>query len=336
MEANYVKYGYPSVMKFYKIMKKINPEIKFEEVDQFVKQQKSYQLHKKPRKQIQGHIVAYHENALWFIDLLDMSNYSRQNKGYKWILLAIDTFTRKAYAEALKNKTKFEVKNGFEKIYRDSGPIKLIISDSGNEFLNKPVQDLFKELKIRHGTVEIGDHNALGLIDRLSRTIKEMIFKDFTEKNTVKWAENLQDYISAYNDRPHSGILDYSPNEANQHKTELISLNVKKSMPIEHNFNISDLVRKKLSRPTFAKGYKQIWSNRTYTIKNISGVHAVLNDDSRVRLDSLQKVKQLEKIEEENEVDKVEKETKIEKKIKQEGIDKENIKIGRASCRERV
>jgi hypothetical protein len=41
------------------------------------------------------------------MDLLDMSNYSRQNKGYKWILLAIDTFTIKAYAEKFKNKTKF-------------------------------------------------------------------------------------------------------------------------------------------------------------------------------------------------------------------------------------
>ena len=238
MDEMYSKYGYPSVMKFYKIMKKINPEIKFEEVDSFVKQQKSYQLHKKSKTKIQGHIVAYNENALWFIDLLDMSNYSRQNKGYKWILLAIDTFTRKAYEAALKNKTKFEVKNGFEEIYAtlDNKLIKLIISDSGNEFLNKPMQELFKELKIRHGTVDIGDHNALGLIDRLSRTIKEIIFKDFTAKNSVKWVNNLQDYISAYNNRPHSGILDYSPNEANQHKTELISLNVKKSMPVEHNF----------------------------------------------------------------------------------------------------
>jgi hypothetical protein len=65
---------------------------------------------------------------LWF-----MSNYSRQNKGYKWILLCIDTFvwfTRKAYAAPLKNKTKFEVKNGLEQIYKSENDIELIISDS--------------------------------------------------------------------------------------------------------------------------------------------------------------------------------------------------------------
>ena len=95
-------------------------------------------------------------------------------------------------------------------------------------------------------------------------------------------------------------------------------------MPVEHNFNISDLVRKKLARPTFSKGYKQIWSNRTYTIKNIEGNHAILNNNEKIRLDSLQKVKQLETIEE-SEIEKVEKEAKIGKKLKQEGIEQENI-----------
>jgi alpha-amylase/alpha-mannosidase (GH57 family) len=87
MNVEWKKYGYPSLLKFYKTLKETNPDIKFDEVDEFVKGQKSYKLHKKCRKQIQEHIVPNRENALWF-----MSNYSRQNKGYKWILLCIDTF----------------------------------------------------------------------------------------------------------------------------------------------------------------------------------------------------------------------------------------------------
>ena len=96
-------------------------------------------------------------------------------------------------------------------------------------------------------------------------------------------------------------------------------------MPVEHNFNIDDLVRKKLKRPIFSKGYKQIWSNRTYTIKSIEGISAILNNDEKVRLDSLQKVTELNSPSETDEVDKVEKEAKIEKKLKREGIDKGNI-----------
>ena len=63
--------------------------------------------------------------------------------------------------------------------------MRLIITDSGKEFLNRDVQYLFKQLKIRHATVAVGDHNALDVIDRFSGTIKEQIFKDFTENNNV-------------------------------------------------------------------------------------------------------------------------------------------------------
>ena len=180
MEEAWQKHGYPSALKLYKIMKRNVP---FADVDKFVSEQKTYQLHKKTRRQIQGHIVAYCQNCLWFADLLDLSNYSRQNKGYKWILLCVDVFTRKAYAEPMKRKTMYAVRDGFEVIMErlDKTNVKLLVTDSGSEFLNKPVQDLMETLGVEHRTVEVGDHKALGIVDRLSRTIKEIVFKDFTE-----------------------------------------------------------------------------------------------------------------------------------------------------------
>ena len=102
MKEQWIEHNYPSAMKFYRILRRRNPEVRFKDVDEFIRSQKTFQLHKKQPTKIQGHIYAHNENDLWFLDLLDMSNYSRQNRGYKWILLCIDTFTRKAYAAALK------------------------------------------------------------------------------------------------------------------------------------------------------------------------------------------------------------------------------------------
>jgi hypothetical protein len=83
MEEALQKHGYPSALKFYRILNKYNgSEVKFADVDEFVRAQKAHQLHKKTRQQTEGHRVAYCKNCLWFADLLDMSNYSRQNKGY--------------------------------------------------------------------------------------------------------------------------------------------------------------------------------------------------------------------------------------------------------------
>jgi transposase InsO family protein len=70
--------------------------------------------------------------------------------------------------------------------------IQLLVTDRGSEFLNQPVQNLLHELKIEHRTIEVGDHFALGIIDRLSRTMKKMIFQDFMERGSVVWYDRLQ------------------------------------------------------------------------------------------------------------------------------------------------
>jgi hypothetical protein len=45
-----------------------------------------------------------------------MSNLSRDNHGFKWILLIIDVFTRQGYAEGMKSKEASDVLSAFKKI----------------------------------------------------------------------------------------------------------------------------------------------------------------------------------------------------------------------------
>jgi transposase InsO family protein len=237
LEATWCKHGYPSAHKLYLILRKEGLDIRFVDVDCFVGAQKAHQLHKETRHSIQGHIVAYCKDCLWFADLLDMSNYSRQNKGFHWILLCVDTFTRMAFAEPLKRKNKVTMKEGFEAIMGSlvnvsaQRRIQLLVTDSGSEFLNKPLQNLLRELKIQHRTVEVGYHFALGIIDRLSRTMKEMIFQNFTERGSVVWNDRLQQYIDAYNSNPHRSIGNLGPEEAagGNHDVALLQLNVEKT-----------------------------------------------------------------------------------------------------------
>ena len=61
-------------------------------------------------------IVAMEENEQLQIDLLDYSKYAKSNKNYSWILIGVDVFTRKGYAEPLKNKTPLLVLNAFKNL----------------------------------------------------------------------------------------------------------------------------------------------------------------------------------------------------------------------------
>ena len=61
--------------------------------------------------------------------------------GIKYILLAIDIFTRKAFAQPLKNKSALTVVKGFEEIIKDTKP-KIIQCDQGKEFINTEFRHL--------------------------------------------------------------------------------------------------------------------------------------------------------------------------------------------------
>ena len=91
-------------------------------------------------------------------------------------------------------------------------------------------------------------------------------------------------------------------------------------------------VRKRLKRPTFKKGYKQIWSERVLTIEKISvsGVKAELANGETSRLDDLQlvtpPVEDVSKVTTLSAVEKADKSHKTKQTIKhKEGLDPENI-----------
>lgn len=54
-------------------------------------------------------------------DLVEMIPHARQNRGMKYILTAINIFSKKAYARPLKRKTGEEVKNALESVLKSLG-----------------------------------------------------------------------------------------------------------------------------------------------------------------------------------------------------------------------
>ena len=85
---------------------------------------------------------------------------------------------------------------------------------------------------------------------------------------------------------PHEALEDLTPQEAaeEKYKTFVQDLNKKKNVISNHYFKEGHIVRKKLAKPTFAKGYKQIWSSGVHELKEVKGVNGVLEDGQIVKL----------------------------------------------------
>lgn len=179
----------------------------------------------------------------------------------------------------------------------------------------------------------------MGVIDAVSKTLKNKIFKYLTAKNTTNWIDHLQAVVTAYNDTPHSALDFITPNEAKHYKMDILLLNIKKNKSIPPtSYKPGNLVRKRLKKPVFSKGYKQSWSDSTYTISQVNGVNAILDNNENVKLNDLQVISHAtnqEQKEFNKEARKEEKQAKVQKKVKQEGLQIQDILPRRILTRER-
>ena len=58
-----------------------------------------------------------------------------------------------------------------QNIFVQERPI-LIQFDNGTEFLNEKFQNLLAEKNVRLITVDVGDHNRQGIVERFNRTLE--------------------------------------------------------------------------------------------------------------------------------------------------------------------
>ena len=94
---------FTSIKSLYDAVK--NKGITYEEVRDFIQSQESSQLFKKPRKVKHYYpIFAKHKFEILQLDLADLSNIASANKNYKYLLIAIDVFSRYLFVTPLKNK----------------------------------------------------------------------------------------------------------------------------------------------------------------------------------------------------------------------------------------
>ena len=81
---------------------------------------------------------------IWGVDLADMQSVSKYNKGIKYLLCAIDLFSRYAWVVPLKDKRGIANVNAFQKIISKGRKPNKIWVDQGGEFYN----NIFKRFKM--------------------------------------------------------------------------------------------------------------------------------------------------------------------------------------------
>ena len=138
--------GYPSAEKLYRASQRRGLGITRNLVDAYVRRQGQRQVFL-PRPKYKGTIVATGIKDRFAADLIDYS--TRSAKGYLYILIVQDIFSRKIYAVAMKDKTPQTTTGAFEHIVRSSGVPRVLDTDDGAEF-KTAFEDYLQEENIEH------------------------------------------------------------------------------------------------------------------------------------------------------------------------------------------
>ena len=125
----------------------------------------------------------YYIDDIWSLDILDLKDYGPENnKGYRYVLVVIDDFSKFGWTIPLKNKNAQTIKYSFENILISSkrSP-NLIETDRGKEFYNNIFQDFLNKNNIKLYSRNTGAVFA----ERFNRTIRDLLKRPVFEKVMV-------------------------------------------------------------------------------------------------------------------------------------------------------
>ena len=137
-------------------------------------------------------VIVNHINEIHSTDLVNMSQYSKMNRGYKYIFTNIDVFSKIAYAFPLKSKKIQDIKPCFEKIFKKTN--RNLFGQTKNQlFYLKKCNCFFKNNNVR--LYHTNSHLKAVVIERFNRSLRELMMKEFVKNNNTIWYNILPKLI---------------------------------------------------------------------------------------------------------------------------------------------
>lgn len=306
--------------------------ITLKQTKDFIKKQETAQLYKPAVKQkIYFPITSYEPHQHIQLDILDLSNIATTNSYYKYLLVSIDIFTRKAFVVPMKYKNTDAVLEAVNAVVHFFNP-KIITSDNGSEYTNKELNKFLKDHDIEHRFVDVNQHESLGVVDRYCRTLRGLINKYCTSHKTTRYIDVLDKLVQNYNNTFHSTIK-CTPNEAADHVNEIKIIMAKKYMKAKEQeaaYNVGDSVRHLEKLSIFQKQGLSKWSSNIFTIVEKKPHSYKLSDGKWYRYYQLQPVKEVQETKKigrptKHTMQTLRKENTVKRKLRQEDIDVHNI-----------
>ena len=199
-----------------------------------------------------------------------MQLLSKYNKGIRFLLCAIDVFSKYAWVVPLKDKKGKSIVKAFQIILKQSNrkPNKIWV-DKGSGIYNASFKKWLQDSDI----VMYSTHNEGKSVvaKRFIKTLKSKIYKYMTSISKNVYIDKLDDIVDEYNNTYHTTIkmkpIDVKDNTYINGDKEINNK--------DPRFKVGDHVRISKYKSIFAKWYMPNWSEEVFVIKKVK--NSVIN-----------------------------------------------------------
>ena len=200
-----------------------------------------------------------------------MQQFSKWNKGFRYLLMVLDVFSKYGWIIPLKNKTGETVTQAFKTIFKEGRKPQYLWTDKVKKYYNKNMKELLEKNKITLYSTQNEEKSSV--CERWNGTIKTKMWKQFTIQGNTQYLDMLPKLVKQYNNTKHSSIK-MTPIEASKKKNQgTVYFNLygdMKQVSAKPKFKIGDKVRiSKYKRNVFDKGYTPNWTEEVFTVDKI-------------------------------------------------------------------
>lgn len=222
-------------------------------------------------------VLAFSPSDQWQADLADFQGLAKQNSNYRYLLAAVDCFSRKAYTEPLRTKHGAEVAHALEMLFSrsENGPPRKLQTDRGKEFYNIHVKEMLKKHNVRLFSTYT-DETKASMAERFNLTIKRRVHVYMELMGTRNWVQVLPALTESYNKTSHStlGMAPDEVTEENMHEVRQTIYERKPPCPpkresLKPKFREGDRVHIAKKRGHFHRGYQRYFTREVFVVRKL-------------------------------------------------------------------
>jgi hypothetical protein len=215
--------------------------------------------------------LAHKKNDVISVDLADFKSLSRFNRGYKYLMVCVDTLSRQTYAYPLKSKKSSEVIERLRDLFKVAKPGVALYSDKGGEFSGAVFNNFLKEHGVQ-GWTSFNETKA-SLSERKILDLKRRISKLMAFRNSKKWIDSIDDIVAAVNNT-YNRSLKMKPSQVDSLESQRKAFMALYShrigfTPPEAPLRVGEKKRLSQLHSIFRKRYMQNYTSEGFTLKKI-------------------------------------------------------------------